>query len=230
MELAGNQAQRPLITFYGSDGERIELSARTVHNWQCKLANLYRNQYGIDQTSTVQVRTFPHWALAPIVAAIGWVGATVMLEADRNSECTLTVMSEAQLADLPPTGDVTVASRSPLAEPMTTSLPIGVDDLYADVRMQPDQFGRPICEFPGVAAGGDAGSVGPAWQPTQQVIPGGQRPLVVGWQGSDAPRLIQAVSFLPCATGTPIVWIPDPTGVDVDRVRAQERTDVLVEF
>ena len=222
MELAGNQTQRPLITFYGPAGERVELSARTLQNWQCKLANLYRYQYGVDQASTVAVRPFPHWAIAPIVAAVGWVGAQVTLEADANPECALAIISDQDLSDLPPATEVTVASQSLLAEPMTELLPVGVDDLFADVRMQPDQFGQPVLPFPNVLTGADS-AVAPLVNQSY-----GQRPLIVGWQNSNALSLIHTVSYLPCVTGTPIVWVPDASAVDLDRVSAQERTDVVV--
>jgi uncharacterized protein (TIGR03089 family) len=69
---------RPLITWYGAPGERVELSWRTFANWVAKTANLLVEELGVEAGDRVATLLGVHWQ-APVVLVACWLaGAEVV--------------------------------------------------------------------------------------------------------------------------------------------------------
>ncbi|MBI9114792.1 TIGR03089 family protein [Sanguibacter suaedae] len=73
---------RPRLTWYGTDGERVELSGAVLANWVAKTTNLLVEELDAEPGTVVDVDLPPHWRT--LVWALGtWQsGATVRLGAD----------------------------------------------------------------------------------------------------------------------------------------------------
>lgn len=71
---------RPRLTWYGADGERIELSARVLTNWVAKTANLLVEELldDLDAPGTVLLDAPAHWRSVVWVLAAWSVGAEVV--------------------------------------------------------------------------------------------------------------------------------------------------------
>src|SRR5918911_3935983 len=69
---------RPRVTWYGADGERVELSARTLENWVAKSANLLMEEFDAGPGTRVGVRLPGHWRTATWLLATWTVGACVV--------------------------------------------------------------------------------------------------------------------------------------------------------
>src|SRR3954447_9490736 len=70
---------RPRLTWYGPDGERIELSARTLENWVAKSANLLMEEFDAGPGTRIAVRLPPHWRTATWLLAAWTVGACAVV-------------------------------------------------------------------------------------------------------------------------------------------------------
>src|SRR5918911_2992390 len=70
---------RPRVTWYGADGERVELSARTLDNWVAKSANLLMEEFDAGPGTRVGVRLPAHWRTATWLLATWTVGACAVV-------------------------------------------------------------------------------------------------------------------------------------------------------
>lgn len=76
--LAGLRSQdsgRPRVTWYGADGERVELSARVLENWVAKTANLLVEELDVEVGDPVLLALPAHWRTVAWRLALGAVGA-----------------------------------------------------------------------------------------------------------------------------------------------------------
>lgn len=72
---------RPRLTWYGGQGERIELSARVLGNWVAKTANLLVEEFDAGPGATVQLELpAAHWKTLAIGLAVSAVGADVVAD------------------------------------------------------------------------------------------------------------------------------------------------------
>src|SRR5947209_13261290 len=71
---------RPRLTWYGPDGERVELSGRTLDNWVAKSANLLVEEFDAGPGSRVDVRLPPHWRTVTWLLAAWSTGACVLVD------------------------------------------------------------------------------------------------------------------------------------------------------
>lgn len=107
---------RPRLTWYGVDGERIELSGHVLENWVTKTANLLAEEFDVGPRSTVVLDLPAHWRAAVWALATWRLGGTVVpVEATASG-------ADAAAAD-DPDGPVVVTS-----EPMRWT---DADDLVA---------------------------------------------------------------------------------------------------
>lgn len=73
---------RPRLTWYGPDGERVELSGAVLDNWVSKTVNLLVEEFDAGPGVTVRIDLPPHWR-SVIWALAAWrCGATVLTEGD----------------------------------------------------------------------------------------------------------------------------------------------------
>ena len=73
---------RPRLTWYGPDGERIELSGHVLDNWVTKTANLLAEEFGAGPSHRVRLDLPPHWRTVVWALAVWRVGAHVVLDDD----------------------------------------------------------------------------------------------------------------------------------------------------
>jgi uncharacterized protein (TIGR03089 family) len=113
--LLAADAGRPRLTWYGWDGERVELSARTLENWVAKTANLLVEDFDAGPGSRICLRLPAHWRAVPWLLAVWSVGACALVPARGAS---------APLADAPLLG--TQPDAVVTADPAAT-LAAGID-------------------------------------------------------------------------------------------------------
>ncbi len=129
----------PVITSFGSDGSRVELSATTLENAAAKIANALADAYDLEPGARVALLLPVHWQRAAWLAGAWTAGCVVALDEPSAADADLVVVT----ADTSPVGSVaaTVAvSLHPLGLPITEPLPAGVTDATIAVRTQPDAF------------------------------------------------------------------------------------------
>ncbi|UNX55766.1 hypothetical protein MF406_05890 [Georgenia sp. TF02-10] len=82
----GAAGTSPRLTWYGADGERVELSGRVLANWVTKAANLLVEEADAEPGTTVLLDLPVHWRV--LVWALGsWTaGATVVLPGDLEED------------------------------------------------------------------------------------------------------------------------------------------------
>jgi uncharacterized protein (TIGR03089 family) len=80
--LLASDPGRPRVTWYGADGERVELSARVLDNWVAKTANLLAEELDAGPGTRVRLDLPPHWRTAVWALAVWAVGAEVAAASD----------------------------------------------------------------------------------------------------------------------------------------------------
>lgn len=136
---------RPFVTWYGADGERIELSATVTANWVAKTTNLLVEEFDAEPGTLVHLDLPPHWRTAVWLLATWRVGAGVVLDAsapadvvvtDRPGEVTAGQVREVDLSGRP---EIVAQVLPSLARSFDGELPPGAMDAaravgsYADV-------------------------------------------------------------------------------------------------
>jgi uncharacterized protein (TIGR03089 family) len=66
---------RPRLTWYGDDGERVELSGAVLHNWVTKIVNLLVEEFDAAPGSRIVLDLPPHWRSVVWALAIWRSGA-----------------------------------------------------------------------------------------------------------------------------------------------------------
>ncbi|GAB3258027.1 TIGR03089 family protein [Arthrobacter pigmenti] len=74
------QPSSPRLIWYGTGGERVELSGRVLDNWVAKTSNLLVDDLDATEDSSVLLAMPPHWRSLCWVLAAWQVGATVALQ------------------------------------------------------------------------------------------------------------------------------------------------------
>lgn len=78
--LRQHQPSSPRLIWYGTGGERVELSGRVLDNWVAKTSNLLVDDLDATEDSNVLLAMPPHWRSLCWVLAAWQVGATVSLQ------------------------------------------------------------------------------------------------------------------------------------------------------
>lgn len=76
---------RPRLTWYGDDGERVELSGAVLANWVAKTTNLLVEEYDVQPGTNVGVDLPVHWRTVTWALAAWRVGATVVVTAEGDT-------------------------------------------------------------------------------------------------------------------------------------------------
>ncbi len=71
---------RPRLTWYGADGERVELSGAVLDNWIAKTTNLLVEEFDAAPGTRVLVDLPPHWRTVVWTLAIWRAGACAVLD------------------------------------------------------------------------------------------------------------------------------------------------------
>lgn len=135
---------RPRLTWYGPEGERIELSGAVLDNWVSKTTNLLVEEHDAEPGTAVLLDLPPHWRAVVWALAVWRTGATVLLPGDG---ATPDLIVTDRPADAPtvqggPGGAPVVAVSLPaLARRFDGDLPAGAVDAAQAVMTYGDVIG-----------------------------------------------------------------------------------------
>jgi uncharacterized protein (TIGR03089 family) len=142
---------RPRLTWYGDDGERVELSGAVLANWASKTVNLLVEEFDAAPGTRIVVDLPVHWRTAVWALAAWRAGATVSLpDADPARPDVVVTDSPDRWADAG--ADLVAVSLPALARRYDGDLPSGAIDAASAVMTYGDAIGW----VPEVDPGGDA--------------------------------------------------------------------------
>jgi uncharacterized protein (TIGR03089 family) len=144
-EILRSDPARPRVTFYEdtpgpTQGERIELSGKTVANWISKAGNALQEEYDLGPGSVVRLSLPPHWRALYWAFAIWSVGGTVDLVGGPTPD--LLICEDPDLAATlePAPGDVVLVTLAALARSHSGPVPPGAMDEARELATYGDQF------------------------------------------------------------------------------------------
>ena len=236
--LLADDAGRPRLTWYGADGERVELSARTLENWVAKTANLLVEEFDAGPGSRICVRLPAHWRTVTWLLAIWSAGAGAVVPADGPSappadpepDAVVTADPAAAVAAGVRPDRIVAVALPALATGFGPGLPAGVLDGADEVRVRGDVFVPLVTP----AAGDEALAVGDA-----DPVPHGR--LLADAARSDLPatarvltdagaeRAVEAWLAPLLADGSVVLVAPGLAAEDharLDRIAEQEQVGV----
>ncbi|MEV0892855.1 TIGR03089 family protein [Promicromonospora sp. NPDC050262] len=123
---------RPRLTWYGDDGERVELSGAVLANWASKTVNLLVEEFDAAPGTTVVVDLPVHWRTAVWALAAWRTGATVAL-ADAGVAAPDVVVTDTPEQWADGGADLVVVSLPALARKYDGDLPPGAVDAASAV-------------------------------------------------------------------------------------------------
>ncbi|WP_394941496.1 TIGR03089 family protein [Psychromicrobium sp. YIM B11713] len=127
----------PRLTWYGTDGARIELSGKVLDNWVAKTSNFLTEEFDFGPDSVLRVALPAHWkSLCLVLGALG-CGGTV---SDQQPGDLLASSEPEQIGSA--TGPTIAVALGALALQWEGELPAQAQDYAAEVRMFADAFER----------------------------------------------------------------------------------------
>ncbi|MGY3567114.1 TIGR03089 family protein [Sinomonas sp. RB5] len=136
----GQHASSPRLTWYGPDGERIELSGRVLENWVAKTSNFLTEELDAEIGTRVRIALPAHWKSAVIALAAWQVGAVVVDDPGIPVDVTF-VGPDFAADDAAPSGGALVAvALGALEMGYPGQLPAGAYDYAAAVRQFADSY------------------------------------------------------------------------------------------
>ena len=154
---------RPRLTWYGPDGERIELSAKVLDNWVAKTANLLVEEFDAGPGSRIALAMPAHWRTATWLLATWALGACAVVLPDRPRPADV-ADADVLVSDRPepltavgsavPTVAVALGG---LAVAYGPELPVTALDAAIEVRSRGDVFVPLVRPVPGDPAFAPAG-------------------------------------------------------------------------
>ena len=131
---------RPRLTWYGDDGERVELSGAVLANWASKTVNLLVEEFDAAPGTTVVVDLPVHWRAAVWTLAAWRTGATVALP-DAAAAGPDVVVTDTPERWADGGTDLVVVSLPALARRYDGELPPGAIDAASAVMTYGDVIG-----------------------------------------------------------------------------------------
>ncbi len=139
--LLASDPSRPRITWYGPEGDRVELAARTLANWVAKSANLLVDELDLQPGGVLALHLPVHWKSVVLDLAARSVGAAVVTGDGADADVVATTEpGSPSLAGRPP-GTVLAVGLASLARRFDGELPSGAIDYAAEVAGMDDVFG-----------------------------------------------------------------------------------------
>jgi uncharacterized protein (TIGR03089 family) len=130
--LQASDPGRPRVTWYGADGERVELSARVLDNWVAKTGNLLVTELDAGPGTTVRLDLPLHWRTV-VWALATWAVGGELVAAEDDADVVVTADPAAQAG----AGRLVVVAL-PALQRAVAALPPGALDYNAEVGQQPD--------------------------------------------------------------------------------------------
>ncbi|WP_136609453.1 TIGR03089 family protein [Sinomonas albida] len=81
--LRSGNSSAPRLTWYGPDGERVELSGRVLDNWAAKSSNLLVEELDAEPGTRFRLDLPAHWKSA-VLALAGWQAGGVLVDGDAD--------------------------------------------------------------------------------------------------------------------------------------------------
>ncbi len=134
---------RPRLTWYGDDGERVELSGAVLVNWISKTTNLIVEEFDAGPGCRALIDLPPHWRTAVWVTGALRAGATAILPGpdggapDARGVDVAVTTRPSEVADAT---DVVAVTLPALARRFDGELPPGAIDAAAAVMTYADQI------------------------------------------------------------------------------------------
>jgi len=141
--LVASDPGRPRVTWYGADGERVELSGHVLENWVAKTANLLVEECDAGPGTTVTLDLPPHWRTVVWALATWSVGADlsgpVLGLGSVGPDSSADVVVTADPVSAPDGGQVVAVTLAALARRFEGEGTFDVDDA-AEVSTFADSF------------------------------------------------------------------------------------------
>ncbi|MEL7976883.1 TIGR03089 family protein [Isoptericola sp. F-RaC21] len=237
MDLVVSDPGRPRLTWYGDDGEHVELSGAVLQNWVSKTVNLLVEEFDAAPGTVVTLDLPAHWRGVLWALAAWRCGATVTLTGDdptAGGDVVVTSRPAAWGPVLagPGAADLVAVALPALARSFDGDLPPGAIDAAGAVMTYGDVIGW-VPETDPAAVALDAPAAGPGaapvafadlvpatGEPGARVLVDGARPLagllrdlLAAWAADGSVVLASAATAAQLAA--------DPARLD--RLRASER-------
>ncbi|WP_426976552.1 TIGR03089 family protein [Pseudarthrobacter sp. O4] len=136
--LRSGQSTSPRLTWYGPEGERVELSGRVLDNWVAKTSNLLQDELDAEPGTRLRLDLPAHWKSLILALAAWQLGMELVLDA---GEADLVATADPGPAAAEGAFDAVLAVALPaLAMRWPGELPSGVVDYAAEVRSHGDVF------------------------------------------------------------------------------------------
>ncbi|KSW29280.1 TIGR03089 family protein [Cellulomonas sp. B6] len=169
---------RPRLTWYGVDGERVELSGAVVDNWVSKTTNLLVEEFDAAPGARVLLDLPPHWRAVLWTLATWRAGAC----ATRAGDADVVVTDRPQ--EHPGAPDLVAVALPALARGFPGDLPAGAVDAATAVMTYGDALG-PVPPTPSTAPAVDGATavtfadlIEPHPAPTRRLVDAGAHDAV----------------------------------------------------
>ena len=147
MRLVGRDPGRPRLTWYGDDGERVELSGAVLENWVNKTTNLLVEELDVEPGARVLLDLAPHWRTVVWALSVWRAGAGVALAGTPDVGGRPDVVVTDQPGHHDKAAHVVVVTPAALARRYPGDLPAGAIDAAAAIMTYADQLGwEPIVD------------------------------------------------------------------------------------
>ena len=152
---------RPRLTWYGPEGERIELSGAVLANWVSKTTNLLVEEFDAEPGTVVALDLPPHWRTLVWALATWQSGAALRVvdgpatAAGSPADVVVTAAPDQWLGPdgrRPAHGDLVAVSLPALARRYDGELPAGAVDAASAVMTYADAVGYVAPTDPGAVA------------------------------------------------------------------------------
>ncbi|WP_258726418.1 TIGR03089 family protein [Cellulomonas sp. NS3] len=193
---------RPRLTWYGPDGERVELSGAVLENWVAKTGNLLVEELDAGPGTRVLLDLPAHWRTVLWAFAAWRVGACVVLRGDAGAAGADVVVTD-RPGEHPGAEPLVAVSLGALARRFDGDLPAGAIDAAAAVMTYGDVLGWvPAADPAAPALLTDAGDVPhrtlPAWAAGAADVGPGARVLVPTATGSARTLAVEHLLRVTC--------------------------------
>ncbi len=142
-DLRQNQSSSPRLIWYGTGGERVELSGRVLDNWIAKTSNLLVDELDADTGTTVLLDMPAHWR-SLCWALAGWqAGTTIRMGEDDSSASSDIIVStdpDRWASTVAAPQYLVAVALGALEMKWNGSLPADAVDYAAEVRSHADEY------------------------------------------------------------------------------------------